>query len=193
MCKGTLTALAALVGAALTGCGGGGGAAERQVLEDASFTGFVDDNANGQSFDDAPRTVHFSEFFAQNRPGTRVIMLNAAAGWCGPCQHEAAKLTELAAEYAPRGLAVVTAVFQKDDATASDEAFTKLWAETFRLSVPTLVDSSFLTKKYFDVNTLPANMFVDAETTEIIAVATGAKPGDDPLAEYRAWLDDRLK
>jgi thiol-disulfide isomerase/thioredoxin len=187
-------AVAVLVGAvSLLGCGSNQGAAEQTMLEDASFLGFVDDNGDGRSFDDAPRNVHFSDFFAKNRPGTRIIMLNAAAGWCGPCMHEAAELTELSTAYSPKGLLIVTAVFQKDDATASDEAFTRLWAETFKLSVPTLVDSSFLTRKYFDVNTLPANMFIDAESTEIITVATGAKPGDDPLAEYRAWLNDRLK
>ena len=185
--------IVAVCAAALSGCAGSGGSAEGQVLDDASFLGFVDDDGNGKSFDDAPRTVALSDFFAKNRPGTRVIMLNAAAGWCGPCMHEAAKLTELATEYNPKGVVVVTAVFQKDDATASDEAFTKLRAETFQRSIPTLVDSSFVTKKYFDVNTLPANMFVDAETGRILTVATGAKPGDDPLAEYRAWLDDRLK
>src|SRR5262249_52769904 len=107
--------------------------------------------------------------------------------------HEAGKLTDLADEYGPRGVAILTAVFQKEDASAADESFTRLWAETFGLSIPTLIDSEFVTKRYFEVNTLPANMFVDAKSGEILTVATGAKPGDDPLAEYRAWLDDYLR
>lgn len=163
------------------------------VLADAELLAFVDDNGNGSSADDPPRTVHFSDFFERNRPGTRLIMINAAAGWCGPCMHEAGELNKLAGTYGPRGVAVLTAVFQKGDASPADETFTKLWAETFSLSIPALVDSNFVTGKYFDANSLPENMFVDAVSGKILLIATGAKPGDDPLVEYRAWLDNQLQ
>jgi thiol-disulfide isomerase/thioredoxin len=168
-------------------------AVEKEKLEDAEFVAFVDVDGDGNSSDDQPRTIHLSDYYAKNRPGTKIIMLNAAAGWCGPCMHEAAKLSDFAASYQAQGVVVLTAVFQKGDASAADEAFTKLWAQTFKLSIPALVDSSFTTKRYFDVNTLPANMFVDANTTEILTVATGAKPGDDPLKEYRDLLDHYLQ
>jgi thiol-disulfide isomerase/thioredoxin len=172
----------------LAGCSSNGPSSD-ETLEDASFLAFVDDNADGASFDDAPRELKFSDYFASNRSGTKLIMVNAAAGWCGPCMREAGGLSGFAAKYASRGVVVLTAVFQQDDGRAADAEFTRLWAETFQLSIPALVDSKFLTKKYFDVNTLPANMFVDANTGVILTKSTGVEPGDDPLAEYAAWID----
>lgn len=175
-----------------SGCGEGNEGTGMRVLEDASFLAFTDDNGNGQASDDPPRTVHFSDYFSSSHPGTRILMLNAAAGWCGPCMHEAARLSAFAEEYAPQGVTVVTAVFQNGDGDPADAAFAKLWAQTFQLAVPTLVDSAFVTGRYFDVNALPANMFVDATSGRILQVATGATPGDDPLVEFRHWLDDHL-
>src|SRR5689334_20131613 len=132
----------------LAGCGGSSNDAPApKVLADAQFLAFVDDNGNGLSFDGQPRMIRLSDFFAANRAGTKMIMLNAAAGWCGPCTHEAGKLSEFATDYAAKGVVVLTAVFQKEDASPSDADFTRTWAETFHLSVPTMVDSSFITGK----------------------------------------------
>jgi len=171
---------------------GGGISAEMSTIEDTQFLAFVDDDGDGLSANNEPRLIRFSDYSAKKRPGTKVIMVNAAAGWCGPCMHEASKLSEFAAIYAPKGVAVLTAVFQKGNATAADVEFTKLWAQTFRLSIPTIVDSTFATGKYFDVNTLPANLFINAATAQVLTVATGAKPGNDPMKEYRDLLDHYL-
>jgi hypothetical protein len=40
---------------------------------------------------------------------------------------------------------------------------------------------------------MPANMFVDAQTLEILTIATGADTGADPLKEYRELLDFYLE
>lgn len=181
--------------AAVSGWGGCGGddTAEPETLEDMALLAFVDDDADGACCNQEPRTVRLSDYFASNRPGTRIIMLNAAAGWCGPCMREAAALPAFAAAYEPRGVAVLTAVFQDQNGSPADSEFARTWAETFSLTTPTLIDTSFQTSRYFDVNTMPANMFVDAETLEILAIATGAETGDDPMQVYRELLDYYLQ
>jgi thiol-disulfide isomerase/thioredoxin len=156
------------------------------------FLALVDADGDGRSFNDEPRPLRFSDFYARNRAGTKVIMVNAAAGWCAPCMTEAAKLGELAAAYGPRGVVVLTAVFQNADAAPADRAFATLWGQTFNLSIPILIDPAFATSRYFDRNTMPANMFVDAENAQILRVATGAEPGGDPLRPYRELLDHYL-
>jgi hypothetical protein len=170
------------------GCGAGNGTPAPQTLEDMEFSGFVD-----IAVDDQPRTIRLSDYYAENRPGTRIIMLSAAAGWCAPCMREASAMPDFAATYEPRGVAILTAVFQDQNGDPADAEFVRIWAETFDLTVPVLIDSSFQTGRYFDAGTMPAHMFVDAETLEILKIATGAGTGDDAMQEYRALLDYYLQ
>lgn len=175
--------------AAGAGCGGG---ATADTLVDLEFAALVDTNGNGQCYDDPVSVARFSDYLAARRSGTRVLMVNAAAGWCEPCQREAGGLAALQAEYGPRGVAILTAVFQDPTGAPSDEAFARLWAQTFSLSIPVLIDTQFQTGAYFQASVMPANLFVDAETGEILLVATGAEPGADPLRAYRDFLDSQL-
>jgi thiol-disulfide isomerase/thioredoxin len=178
----------------LPSCGGQGpDAGGARLIEEMAFLAYVDADGDGMSFDDEPRQIQLGDYLAKNRPGTKIIMLNAAAGWCGPCMHEASKLPELTAQYEPLGVAVLTAVFQTENGAPADSAFTRLWAKTFQLPIPTLIDATFATGRYFDARTMPANMFVDAETAEILATATGAEPGNDPMKAYRDLLDHYLE
>lgn len=185
--------MAMFVTTATSGCGAGPGETGQDTLEDMELLGFVDDDGDGRCWNEEPREVRLSDYLAENRPGTRIIMLNAAAGWCGPCMREAAALPELAATYEPRGVAVLSAVFQDQNGDPAGIEFVRTWAETFGLATPMLIDGTFQTSKYFDVNTMPANMFVDAETGQILKIATGAETGDDPLREYRDLLDHYLQ
>jgi thiol-disulfide isomerase/thioredoxin len=177
-----LAALAAL------GCGADNGAEEPRVLEDMEFVGFVDANTGGE-----PSVIRLSDYSAAGRPGVRILMLNAAAGWCSPCMREAAALSEFAATYEPRGVAILTAVFQDQNGDPADTEFVRTWVETFNLAVPVLIDTTFQMGAYVDVNTMPANVFVDAETSQILTIATGAETGNDPMQEYRELLDYYLQ
>lgn len=178
---------------ALAACGGAASEPSGQPVEDLELLAFVDDDGDGLSFDDAPRAVRLSDYFARSRPGTRLIVLNAAAGWCSPCQAEAAALSEFAATYEPAGVVVLTAVIQDHDGAAATSEFARLWAETFSLSVPVLVDEDFATAAYFDLSAMPANLFIDAETETVLRVAVGADSGDDPMREYRDLVDHYLE
>jgi thiol-disulfide isomerase/thioredoxin len=176
-----------------TGCGSDSNPSPPRTLDDLEFQAFVDSDGDGLSSNNEPTTLHLSDYFAANRPGTRIIMINAAAGWCAPCMREASALPAFADEFESRGVVILTAVFQDQNARPADEAFARAWAETFMLPMPTLIDTEFQTSQFFDVNTMPANMFVDAETLEILEIATGAETGNDPMREYRELLDFYLQ
>jgi thiol-disulfide isomerase/thioredoxin len=174
-------------------CGGNGPTPPPTTVEDFELQGYVDTDQDGLSFNDEPRAVRLSEYFASNRPGTKIIMLNAAAGWCSPCMSEAAAMNDFAGTYQPRGVAILTAVFQRQNGDPADAEFGKLWAENFQLAIPVVIDTPFVTSKYFDVSAMPTNMFVDAVTLEILTIATGAETGADPMREYRELLDFYLQ
>jgi thiol-disulfide isomerase/thioredoxin len=182
-----LVAFTALWSAA---CGGDGDGTQGddgqagETIDDMEFSAFLDGDTAGE-----PVAVRLSDYTAAERPGARVIMINAAAGWCAPCMREAEAMPELAAEYEPRGVVILVAVFEDQNGDPADPAFVKEWVDTFELAVPVLIDTSFQMGKYVDVNVMPVNIFVDAATLEILEVAQGAETGDDPLQEYRELLD----
>ncbi|HEU5056198.1 MAG TPA: TlpA disulfide reductase family protein, partial [Kofleriaceae bacterium] len=170
---------------ALAACGGDDDPTEQ--ITDLEFSAFVDGNTAGE-----PVTVRLSDWFAENSPGTRILMVNAAAGWCVPCMREAEEMPDFAADYQPQGVAILTAVFQDQNGDPADREFVKTWVDAFALTLPALIDTDFQTGAWFDVNTMPANMFVDAETREILTIAHGTEVGDDPMQEYRELLDHYL-
>ena len=176
---------------ATIGCGGGT-PSEPQLMEDLELLALVDADGDGVVADEVPQSVRLSDWLAENRPGTKVIMLNAAAGWCSPCKREAAALADFAADYQAAGVVVLTAIFQDQEGRPADEDFARTWAHTFGLGTPVLIDATFATGRWFDVGTMPANMFVDARTGEILEIATGAETDVDPMKVYRDLLDHYL-
>lgn len=179
---GVLAVAAAVLGG--VGCGGGAEAPPVELLEDAELMGFPDGDT---SLD--PASIRLSDFFASSRPGTRILMINAAAGWCVPCMREAEAMSQFAATYLPQGVAIVTDIFQDQNGDPADVEFVRAWSASFELTIPQMIDDQFVLGQYLDANTMPANMFVDAETREILLIATGAETGDDPMREYRDVLD----
>src|SRR5262245_57381695 len=68
------------------------GVTEYSIVTNLQFSGYVDDNKNGNPFDDTEREWSLEEYFQGSRdPGAKVIFINAAAPWCGPCGLEASE------------------------------------------------------------------------------------------------------
>jgi hypothetical protein len=176
----------------IVGCDGTTPPPTPTMIEDMEFSAYVDRDGDGLSGNDAPTQLRFSDYFASNSPGTKIIMVNASAGWCTSCMREAEALPFFLDDYQPRGVVVLTAIFQDQNGMPADAEFTKIWADTFMLSIPVLIDSTFATNKYFDASAMPTSMFVDAETLEILAITSGVEPGNDPLKAFRALLDSYL-
>src|SRR5262245_50374754 len=61
------------------------------TIKDMTFVGFVDTaaDADDDPFNEPARLWSLHELYRGNDPEAKVIMMNAAAGWCGPCMQEA--------------------------------------------------------------------------------------------------------
>lgn len=164
-----------------------------ETAEDAQFLALVDTDDDGSAIeDDAPRQVRLSELAAQQAKQPRLIMLVAAAGWCGPCQAEAAALSSFADDYRERGVLIVTALIEDVQSRPASIEFARLWAREFSLTVPALIDTEFQTSDYVDINAMPTSVVLDADTLSIRTTEVGADTGADPLGKYRALLDHEL-
>ena len=175
------------------GCSGSTLKPVAEVAGDAQFLALVDgDDPGDATDDDVPEMVRLRDFSADNRPGTKLIMLVAAAGWCGPCQVEASALSAFAADYKKRGVVVLTALIEDAQSKPATVAFARLWAHEFSVTVPLLIDSDFQTASYVDLNAMPTSVIIDAKTMSIRQTGVGADTGSDPLGKYRALLDREL-
>lgn len=149
------------------------GTGPEDTIENLSWVGFVDDDGDGNPFNQEPRIFYLAEYYAENDPDAKVIMVNAAAGWCGPCQQEAYSSGDLMATYYPKGARFVSAVFEDSSGNPATRDFVKTWGQTFQAKWPLMVDATFLLGKYFDQNAMPMNMFVDARTMKILTIYSG--------------------
>jgi thiol-disulfide isomerase/thioredoxin len=162
------------------------------TIRNLSWVAYVDTEADSDidPFNEEPQLFDLSQYYRGNDPEAKVIMINAAAGWCGPCMNEAAHFEELRSVYEPLGARFVSGIFEDADGLPADEAFVLYWGNQFDLTIPAAVDSLFQLGAYFDVNAMPMNMLVDAHNMEILSITVGTG-GDplDPLAPFRDILD----
>lgn len=175
------------------GCAGNDPKAVADLSADPEFLALIDGaDAGSATADDEPKMVRLSDFSAQKRPGTKLIMLVAAAGWCGPCQSEAAALSAFAEDYADKDVVVLSAIIEDAQSKPASVDFARLWAREFELTVPLLIDSEFHTASYIDLNAMPSSVIINAATMSITKTGIGADTGSDPLGKYRALLDHEL-
>jgi len=143
------------------------------VITNLSWTGYADDNGNGDPFDDSPRSVSLGEMFEGNDPGAKLIFVNSSAGWCGSCQDEASALPGLYSEYHSRGVRIISTLFETTSGAAASTDFAREWGQTFRLPFPTVADPGSTLDPYYEESSVPMNMLIDAETMRILDVHHG--------------------
>ncbi len=149
------------------------GSGPEDVMRNHQWVGWVDNNGDGDQYNDGVRLFELGEYHTATDPDAKIIMLSAAAGWCGPCRAEANGSSRMMSDYGSRGVRFATAIFEDDGGAPVDRDYVKQWGETFNLAYTTLVDSTFQMGRYFDENAMPMNMFVDARDMKIIVVTNG--------------------
>ena len=88
----------------------------------------------------------------------RPVWVNFWASWCPPCQAETPTIRDLAAAYAPQGLAVVGISVQ--EATEDD---VRSYAETYALAYTVAADLSGDVFRRYRVFGLPTQYFIDGD------------------------------
>jgi thiol-disulfide isomerase/thioredoxin len=97
-----------------------------------------------------------------------VLVVNAWASWCTPCEQEQPALVQVATRYENRGVRFL-GINHMDQTAAATE-----WVRTYHVPYPSIADPSGRFAAVFDYFGLPDTYVVDASGTIRYAVGPGA-------------------
>lgn len=119
--------------------------------------------------------------------GIQLLLVNTAALWCSACRIEHETLPEHVQRFGPRGLVVLSALFQ--GVTGEPATFEDLvaWVETYEPNFPMLLDPDYSFGVYASAETAPLNLLIDARTMKILKKYIG-----DQSAVIWPFIDDEL-
>lgn len=113
--------------------------------------------------------IALSDFYdPDGTRGVHLLLVNTAALWCSACRIEHEDLFEYAERLRPRGLAVLSALFQGVEREPANLEDLTLWVETYRTNFPMLLDPGYSFGLYASAETAPLNLVVDARTMRIL-------------------------
>jgi len=119
-------------------------------------------------------TVAFSDYYdPAGTKGVSLLLINTAAIWCSACVAEHGTLPDHAAELTPRGLVIVSTLFQdakRDPASLED---LERWIANFQPNFPMVADPELQLGDYALVSLAPLNMLVDPRSMKILRKYVG--------------------
>lgn len=95
-----------------------------------------------------------------------VQLLSFGAGWCPPCQAEAADIQALFAELHDSGFVVIMGMFEDYQGASASPSFLDQWTSTYGITFPVLADNSGSMTQYYrpaDQGYIPLNVIVDRD------------------------------
>jgi hypothetical protein len=148
------------------------------VVRNACFRGFVAPEATAldESELEPVSLADFHDRAPDLETPVKVLLFNTAALWCVACQIEHQTLPQHYRELSPRGLQVVTAVFQDERYEPADFSDLKVWIETFRTNFPIVLDPGYSFGLYASAESAPLNLVVDPKTMTILDKFVGDQP-----------------
>jgi thiol-disulfide isomerase/thioredoxin len=120
------------------------------------------------------------------------LMVEITASWCSTCRNAAPFLVELASAYRPRGLRMLTLLYDLSDDRAADARQAEMFKSTYGVTWPVVAISGgidvlpeILPSGLVDVNPagFPITLFLDAERS-LVALHAGF-PAEDARDEFR--------
>jgi hypothetical protein len=143
------------------------GTEEGDTLANDCFKGFRDPTK--VSHDEASlETLAFSDYYdPSGSKGVKLILIDTSAVWCSACRVEHEGLSAKNDEYSPKGLRILSTLFQdamRDPATVQDLA---TWVETFSSDYAMALDPDYQLGAFASADTAPLNLVVDARTMTI--------------------------
>jgi hypothetical protein len=117
--------------------------------------------------------ISLGSFYDPTGKTHEIVLLNTAAVWCSVCKSEHKTLPDRYAELAPRGLAIVSALFQNGQGGPADLDDLTTWVETFDVPFPMVLDPDYQLNDYASAETAPLNLVIDARTMRILAKFIG--------------------
>lgn len=149
------------------------GAEVGDTVENFRFRGYAQPAASREL-----SNVSFADFFDRDgSSGVRLLLLNTAAAWCQPCQIEHLDLPRRVEELGPRGLRVLSMLFQDSDGRPAAESTLESWVTTFDTNFPMLLDPAYQMGRYGPADTPPLNLVVDPRDMSILRIFVGNQEG----------------
>jgi peroxiredoxin len=112
--------------------------------------------------------VSLGHYFDPKGEKYEILLVNTAAVWCSVCKSEHQTLPDHYAELAPRGLAIVSALFQDNAGKPAELSDLKTWVEAYDVPFPMVLDPDYQLGSYASAETAPLNLVIDARTMQII-------------------------
>lgn len=178
------------------------GIGKGSVIANYKFIGY----ANAMKINNALQEIELADFYNPTGDGKyeegtvfevgaakpKVILIDVASVWCGPCNYEAANvLPGLYEKYKPLGGEFILNL--ADGATPGKAATQKNlynWTTKYDVNYPSVIDPTYKLSALFDQDAFPTNMIVDTKTMTIVTVIAGApEPGGSFWKTYEKVLN----
>jgi hypothetical protein len=171
------------------------GVGKGSIIENYKFIGYP----NAMKVNNALAEIEMAEFYNPTSDGVygegsafpadalkpKVILIDVASVWCGPCNQEAATvLPGLHAKYAPQGGEFFLQLFDgpKPGIAATSKSLYN-WTTKYKVDYPSAIDPSGKLEALFQSNAFPTNMIIRTKDMKIMNVVAGA-----PEAGSSFWL-----
>ena len=150
------------------------------VMQDRKWMGYADTAADTDidPFNEPPHEISLADYYTPNNPKSRVVVLIQSAGWCGPCQEEAAQLPGVSATWQPKGVTFITLMWQNPDQTPGTTDYSKEWGTMFHQDTPVVADPNDFAGVPFGNQGIPFLVMIDAKTMKIISFPDGPDNAD---------------
>jgi hypothetical protein len=172
------------------------GTVPNTVMEDLTFTGWIDENGNGDLSDETYREWGLDYYYQLGQSGdAKFLLLNASAGWCSVCRAETRTLPQLQTDFKDKGIRLAQIIFEDNSYNPATKDFVTQWRDSYHLNFSLGLDASFKMGRYFDVAATPANFIIALKDMTINGTPVKAMEMWYLMTGYsetdlRAFLDD---
>jgi hypothetical protein len=148
------------------------GTVERTVIQNLTFSGWVDETDAHQPLQNAYRQWGLDYFYQLGRTtDARILYFNASAVWCSVCKVEQGFLVDYAATYRAKGVVFGEILFEDAAGGPATKDDVQTWATRYALPFTIGVDPTFKMGAYFDVAATPANFIISLKDQTLGGVA----------------------
>jgi hypothetical protein len=119
-------------------------------------------------------TVALSDYYdPAGSKGVSLLLLNTAAIWCSACVSEHRTLPDRQRELGPRGLVILSTLFQDAERDPASLEDVERWIAKFGTNFPMVADPDLALGAYASPDSAPLNMLVDPRTMQILRKYVG--------------------
>jgi hypothetical protein len=119
-------------------------------------------------------TLAFSDYYdPAGTKGVSLLLINTSAIWCMACVDEHRTLPEHQSELGPRGLVILSTLFQDGARNPASLEDVERWIANFDTNFPMVADPDIQLERYASSDSAPLNMVVDPRNMKILRKYVG--------------------